>query len=68
MTAHVGFRHWTIQVFYQAHSDDGKPFRATSVFQCAASSVGAAYAIAEKTLGPERKLGAILPGRHLRFP
>ncbi|QIG76171.1 hypothetical protein EVC24_150 [Rhizobium phage RHph_I4] len=59
---------WSIQIHYSAQSDDGKTFRATAVFQCTADDIPSAYKHAAETLGPDKKLGAILPGRHLRFP
>lgn len=60
---------WTIQVFYNTNDDQGKSFRATSVTHVEAESVGEAYAKAEEYLNSSvYKLGAILPGEHLRFP
>ena len=61
-------RQWTIQVFYDARDDKDKSFRATSVYHVIAEDVGKAYDKAENDLGKNYKLGAILPGKHLRFP
>ncbi len=64
-----GKRAWSIQIFWQARDDDDKPFRATSVYWIdEAETVGEAYDIAAKQLGENYKLGAILPGKKLRFP
>lgn len=60
-------RWWTIQLFYQARTDDGKAFRATSVCHIEAADVGAAYREAEKRF-PNFRYGSIIPGQHLRFP
>lgn len=59
---------YTIQIFYQARTDEGKPFRATSVYHTLALDVGQAYKNAEKVFGDKFKFGACLLGHHLRIP
>jgi hypothetical protein len=59
---------WTIQIFYNARTDNGSTFRATSVFHTEAKDIGSAYRNAEKIFNNGQKLGAILSGHHLRFP
>jgi hypothetical protein len=59
---------WSIQVHYQAQDDAGKTFRATAVFQCEADDIPTAYRVAADAFGSDKKLGAIIPGHHLRFP
>mgnify|MGYP003502952488 CR=1 FL=1 len=59
---------WTVQVFYEARNDDGKAFRATSCVHVEAGDIPSAYAEADKIDVPGKKLGAILPGHHVRFP
>lgn len=62
-------RTWTIQVFYEA-VDDEKRFRAQTVVHVQAENVGAAYREAAALFAgrTDIKLGAIVPGEHLRFP
>ena len=62
-------RVWTIQVFYEA-MDDEKRFRAETVVHVSAENVGAAYREAAALFAgrSDIKLGAIIPGKHMRFP
>jgi hypothetical protein len=59
-------RDWSIQVFQNRIDDDGAKARSCTIFQCEAVDIGEAYAYAQGQF-PEGKLGAILPGKHLRF-
>ncbi|AHC30549.1 hypothetical protein CC53_gp132 [Rhizobium phage vB_RleS_L338C] len=61
-------RSWSIQVHYQTQDDAGRTFRATAVFHCEAADIPSAYQAAAEAFGPDKKLGAIMPGKHLRFP
>lgn len=61
-------RDYSIQIFYDASDDKRTKFRATSVFQCEAESIDQAYKLAVDSLGDKYTLGAILPGKFLRFP
>lgn len=64
----VELKDWSIQTFYDARDDKGALFRATAVYHCKAEGIKEAYDDAENSLGPDHRLGAILPGKHLRFP
>jgi len=61
---------WTIQVTYDSSKDDGKKFRARTVFWTEAEDLLLAYKNAEESFkGREDiKLGAILPGHHGMMP
>jgi hypothetical protein len=61
---------WTISVAYEANNDDGKKFRAKTVFQTEAEDISAAYKVADQTFKDRSdvKLGAILPGYHMIMP
>jgi len=58
---------WTISVAYEATNDDGKKFRAKTVFQTEAENISAAYKAADQAFKNKSdvKLGAILPGHHI---
>ena len=61
---------WSIQVDYDARDDRGKKVRSRTVFQTEAESLPKAYDKA-KTLSQiyeNVKLGACLPGHHMRIP
>jgi len=61
---------WTISVAYDANNEDGKKFRAKTVFQTEAEDMLSAYKIAEKAFENKSdiKLGAILLGNHMIMP
>jgi hypothetical protein len=58
---------WTISVAYEATNDDGKKFRAKTVFQTEAENISAAYKAADQAFKNKSdvKLLAILPGHHI---
>jgi len=57
---------WTIQVTYDANGEDGKKFRARSVFQTEADDLASAYQNATDAFRgrDDVKLGAIIRGHH----
>lgn len=59
---------WTMQISYNVRDDNGKLFRARSVYQVEAADVREAYKKASLDLGERFKLGAIMPGRHMVVP
>lgn len=60
---------WSIQVNYTARDDDGKPFRARTVFQTEADDLPCAYRNADVVKAQYENVlfGAIIPGHHARF-
>lgn len=62
---------WSVSIDYTARDDNGKQFRARTLFHVEAKDVPAAYAIASAAdwTGYETvKLGFIIPGWHERIP
>ena len=60
---------WTIQVSYDANDEDGKKFRARTVFQTEAEDIRGAYQNATDAFRnrDDVKLGAIMRGHHMRM-
>lgn len=59
---------WTICVDYNIVEESGKKRRARTVVNVEAPGIKEAYLEAEKSIPPDAKLGAIIPGHHQRFP
>ena len=61
---------WTIQVTYDANNEDGKKFRARTVFQTEAENIGQAYKTADEAFKgrDDVKLGEIISGHHMTMP
>ena len=60
---------WTIQVSYDANDEDGKKFRARTVFHTESEDLGGAYQNATDAFRnrDDVKLGAIMRGHHMRM-